>query len=171
MVTDYIAGMSEPSALRVADADRDRVSEELREHMMAGRLTSDEFEERLGLAYAAKTRADLDAVTGDLPISPASVQRALDERRSRLRHRLLAEAGVAAGATLVSVAIWLASGASGSFWPIWVIIFTLLPFVRDGWRLSGPAPETKAIEASLAARQARRLARERRHAGRRDLTR
>jgi hypothetical protein len=168
---NYIAGMSESSSLRVADADRERVSEELREHMLAGRLSSEEFEERLGRVYAAKTRADLDAVKGDLPMSPAGVQRALDARRSRLRHRLAQEAGGSASVSLVCVAIWLASGASGSFWPIWVIIFTLLPLVRDGWRLFGPAPDVEAVEARLAARRARRLAHDRRHSGRRDLTR
>jgi Domain of unknown function (DUF1707) len=55
---------------RIADADRERVIEELREHMLAGRLTSTEFEERLGSAHAARTRADLDAVRIDLPMSP-----------------------------------------------------------------------------------------------------
>ncbi len=163
--------MSDPSSLRVADADRERVSEELREHLLAGRLTPEEFEERLDVAYKARTRADLDALRADLPMSPESVRRAQDERRSRLRRRLLQEAGGSAGASLACVAIWLASGASGSFWPIWVIIFTLLPLVRDGWRLFGPAPDEEAVEARMAAGRARRLARERRHSGRRDLLR
>ena len=64
------------------------------------------------------------------------------------------------------VAIWLADGASGSFWPIWVISFTLLPIVRDGFSLLGPAPDEDAVEARLAAGRARRLARERRHSSR-----
>jgi Domain of unknown function (DUF1707) len=55
---------------RVADADRERVIEELREHMLAGRLDTDEFEERLGSAQTARTRADLDAARTDLPVSP-----------------------------------------------------------------------------------------------------
>jgi hypothetical protein len=66
---------------RVADADRERVIEELREHMLAGRLTAEEFEERIGSAHAARTRADLDAVSIDLPMSPA-VQKALSERKA-----------------------------------------------------------------------------------------
>jgi hypothetical protein len=163
--------MSDPSSLRVADADRERVSEELREHMLAGRLTSEEFEERLGRAYGARTRADLAAVSADLPMSPASVKRTVQERRSRVRRRLLQEAGASAGVSLVCVAVWLASGASGSFWPIWVIIFALLPIVRDGWELLGPAPDHEQLEARIASRQARRLTRERRHPSRRDLPR
>ena len=61
--------MSDSSSLRVADADRERVIEELREHMLAGRLTSEEFEQRLDLAYKATTRGDLDALKLDLPLS------------------------------------------------------------------------------------------------------
>ena len=54
---------------RIADADRERVIDELREHMLAGRLTPDEFEQRLGSAHAARTRADLDVARTDLPAS------------------------------------------------------------------------------------------------------
>jgi len=163
--------MSDLSAQRVADADRERVSDELREHLMAGRITQEEFEERLGLAYKAKTRGDLDALTGDLPLSPASVQRALSERRNHLRRRLLQEAGGAAGASLLCVAIWVASGASGNFWPIWVILFALLPLMRDAWRLFGPAPDEEAVEANIAARRARRGGPGGHHARRRGLPR
>jgi Domain of unknown function (DUF1707) len=56
---------------RIADADREHAIEELREHMLAGRLTAEEFEERLGSAHAARTRADLDTARIDLPTSPA----------------------------------------------------------------------------------------------------
>jgi Domain of unknown function (DUF1707) len=163
--------MSEPSSLRASDAEREHLCDELREHMMAGRLSQEEFEERLGLAYAARTRADLDALRADLPMSPARVARAVSERRSHLRRRVLQEAGGSASVSLLCVGIWLAAGASGSFWPVWVILFTLLPLVRDGWRLFGPAPDDEALEASLAARRARRLARERRHQGHRGLPR
>ena len=164
--------MSDPSSLRVADADREAATDELREHMLAGRLTQDEFEERLAAAYAASTRADLDALRVDLPMSPAAHRRALAERKRQLHRRLMQEAGGAASVSLVCVAIWLAAGASGSFWPIWVIVFTLLPLVRDGWRLIGPAPDVDAVEARLEARANRQLARARhRHGGHRRLPR
>jgi hypothetical protein len=161
--------MSDPSSLRVADADRERLIDELREHMLAGRLTSDEFEGRLGSAYQATTRADLDALRVDLPMSPAAIKRSLQERRAHLRRRLFQEAGGGLTISAVCVAIWLAAGASGSFWPIWVIVFTLLPVVRNGWRLLGPAPDDQAVEAQLEARRTRRLAREHRHSSRRSL--
>lgn len=53
----------------VADADRDSAVEELRGHLLAGRLTDLEFEERVGAAHHARTRADLDTVTTNLPRS------------------------------------------------------------------------------------------------------
>ncbi len=52
---------------RVADADRDRTVTQLREHVVEGRLTLDEFSERMGAALEAKTRGELDAVMADLP--------------------------------------------------------------------------------------------------------
>ena len=161
--------MSDPSSLRVADADREALIAELREHMLAGRLTSGEFEDRLGSAYGAKTRADLDALRADLPMSPALLERSLAERRAHLRRRLLQEAGGSLSASLVCVAIWLAAGANGSFWPIWAILFTLLPVVRNGWRLLGPAPDEQAVEEHLKTSRARRLEREHRHPRRRSL--
>jgi class 3 adenylate cyclase len=64
---------SSPGALseRVADADRDRTVTILREHVVAGRLTLDEFSERMGAALEAKNRGELEAVMADLPESPA----------------------------------------------------------------------------------------------------
>jgi class 3 adenylate cyclase len=59
----------DPGALaeRVADADRDRTVTQLRESVVEGSLTLDEFSERVGSALQATTRADLLAVTADLP--------------------------------------------------------------------------------------------------------
>src|SRR5262249_56649984 len=53
--------------IRASDADRDRTAALLREHLAAGRLTSEEFNERLDKAYAAKTMGDLDKLLEDLP--------------------------------------------------------------------------------------------------------
>jgi hypothetical protein len=53
--------------VRVGDVERDAVATQLREHYADGRLTLDELNERLDQAFAARTRADLNAVTRDLP--------------------------------------------------------------------------------------------------------
>ena len=53
--------------IRASDADRDRTAALLREHLAAGRLTAEEFSERLDAAYAAKTLGELDELLADLP--------------------------------------------------------------------------------------------------------
>ena len=154
--------MSDPSQLRVSDADRERLIEELHEHTVAGRLTAEELEERIGGVYQATTYADLEALHADLPVSASSVQLELSKRKSRLRRRLLQEAGGSLSLSAICVGLWFAAGADGSFWPGWVIAATMLPFVRDGWRLLGPASDVEAVEARLQAHRNRSLARRRR---------
>ena len=62
------ATRDQPSGrLRVSDADRDRAIAELSEHYQAGRLTTEELEERTGRALQARTAADLAALFTDLP--------------------------------------------------------------------------------------------------------
>jgi Domain of unknown function (DUF1707) len=158
--------VTDRSSLRVADADREQLAAELREHMVAGRLTQEELEERLERAYKASTRAELDAVRDDLPMSPATLDAEIARRRARLRRHVAQEAGAALGLSGVCVAIWAASGASGGFWPIWVFIAVLIPLTRDVWRLVGPAPDHDALEARMLARRARHAARERRRSHR-----
>jgi Domain of unknown function (DUF1707) len=58
------------SEIRASDAERERVVAFLRDQAVAGRLTSDELEERVGLAYGAVMRAELDRLVADLPHPP-----------------------------------------------------------------------------------------------------
>jgi hypothetical protein len=58
--------------LRAADSDRTAVAEQLGRHLSDGRLTLDEYEERLARAYAARTYGDLDELTADLPRAAAT---------------------------------------------------------------------------------------------------
>jgi class 3 adenylate cyclase len=59
--------------VRISDADRNQAVELLRRHTADGRLTLDEFSERVGLAFGARTRADLQHVMADLPAVQAPV--------------------------------------------------------------------------------------------------
>jgi uncharacterized protein DUF1707 len=56
----------EPS-LRIGDRERDAVAAELQEHYAHGRLTLEEFNQRIDAVFAAKTQADLNRITRDLP--------------------------------------------------------------------------------------------------------
>ena len=53
--------------MRASDADRERTSSLLREHHAQGRLTAEEFNDRLDRAFEAKTLGELDALLADLP--------------------------------------------------------------------------------------------------------
>jgi hypothetical protein len=57
----------DPLHLRASDADRERIAETLREAAGDGRLTMDELDERLDAVFAAKTYAELEPITHDLP--------------------------------------------------------------------------------------------------------
>jgi hypothetical protein len=52
---------------RASDADRHAVAEQLARHTGAGRLTLDEFDQRVRAAWAAQTHADLHRLLLDLP--------------------------------------------------------------------------------------------------------
>ena len=61
----------DPRHLRASDADRERVANVLREAAGDGRLTMAELDERLDAVYAAKTYAELEPITHDLPATGA----------------------------------------------------------------------------------------------------
>ena len=61
--------MAAGNEMRVSDAEREAAAAELQEHFASGRLNQDELDERLAAAFAAKTRADLNALFTDLPSS------------------------------------------------------------------------------------------------------
>jgi DUF1707 SHOCT-like domain len=56
--------------LRAGHADREQVIEALKNAFMQGRLTGEELGARTGQVLAARTYAELDAVTADIPGAP-----------------------------------------------------------------------------------------------------
>ena len=76
--------MSETPELRASDADRERTVVALRDHAGEGRLSLEEFSERMEQAYRARTLSELDSLTRDLP---ATAGGALDRPRPRPRRR------------------------------------------------------------------------------------
>jgi hypothetical protein len=55
------------SRLRASDADREHVIVMLKAAFVHGRVTKDEFDARVGQAFASRTYAELAAVTADIP--------------------------------------------------------------------------------------------------------
>src|SRR5271166_3470280 len=54
-------------AMRAASTDRERAVDVLKAGFAEGRLTQDEYNDRMGRAYAARTYGELMALTADLP--------------------------------------------------------------------------------------------------------
>jgi len=122
--------MATDPAIRASDTDREHLAGLLGEHLIAGRLTLDEFQERSEAAYAAVALADLAPLISDLPAhsdppppaphSSANTQAVAPIRRAfggRWASWLLT--GVIC--SVIWIATCLIAGSMQDFWPIWVI--------------------------------------------------
>ncbi|MEI4271683.1 DUF1707 domain-containing protein [Klenkia sp. LSe6-5] len=108
--------------LRAADTDRTAVAEVLGRALHEGRLTVEEYDERLAAAYAARTHADLAVLTADLPAPPAegSGEDCGGCDGEKLRHEWRNYLMTA----LLVWTIYVASSLAGGFhypWPVWVV--------------------------------------------------
>jgi hypothetical protein len=56
--------------MRASTADRERAVDVLKDAFAEGRLTQEEFEQRAGQAFSARTYAELATLTADLPAGP-----------------------------------------------------------------------------------------------------
>jgi Flp pilus assembly protein TadB len=139
--------MSSDPRTRAGDEDRDRTATALGGHYAAGRLTLEEFQQRLDRAYAAKTLGQLDELMKDLPgsdLSPLQGQRGgrppLPQRRepgpvqasggrSAVRQFWLAVA-------ITAIVIWLIGGAAGGPWLLWLAVPLAFIMLR-WWSLGG----------------------------------
>ncbi|RCV55594.1 hypothetical protein DEF23_00870 [Marinitenerispora sediminis] len=120
---------------RASDADRDRVARRLQEHFAQGRLDSDDFNERLTRVYRARTGAELERITEDLPerdladLRPAPRRpagRSPGRRRGVLREPIVQIPWLIwGGVNTLCFTIWLitvVTGAHGGYpWWIWVM--------------------------------------------------
>jgi len=122
--------------IRVSDAERQAVVAALSKNATEGRLTLEEFEERTGAAYAAKTYADLEPLLRDLPEGHRSNQVPLAPRRAGPGHAGGARGQCRRGprwslyprVIVLCWAIWalmtLTSSRHGyeGFWPLWLML-------------------------------------------------
>jgi Domain of unknown function (DUF1707) len=121
--------MANSPEMRASDADRDRVAAILREHTAQGRITMEEFHERLEQLYESRTYGELAKLTADLPDvdlrhRPARPAQ-LPARSGGLHPGMRAAWGAWAMASGINWVIWLIiTIASGDFvypWPLWVM--------------------------------------------------
>jgi Domain of unknown function (DUF1707) len=110
--------------LRVSQAERDEVVKVLAGHFADGRLTVEEYEERVEAALAARTGRDLEPLLEDLPApdrptAPARIRR---RREPRSLGGPLVPARLLAVAAVVVLAIATGPWALWLLWP--ALVFT-----------------------------------------------
>jgi hypothetical protein len=109
-----------PTPILASDAERERSIAVLRGAVCDGRLTLEEFSERVGLAHAARTDQELVSLTRDLPGNPAASAPP-------------AEAHLAFGSHLVRRGPWSLPHRSS-----WRSIFGTIDLDLSQARLAGP---------------------------------
>jgi DUF1707 SHOCT-like domain len=124
--------------VRASDAEREEVVGRLREGAGDGRLDPEELERRVELAYRAESRGELERLAADLPLPPDPEPPAPSPWKSEaMRRRAAAFVTVNA----VCIAVWLASGAGGGFWPVWVLLVSGIGFFGTAVRAAFGVPD------------------------------
>jgi hypothetical protein len=106
--------------LRVSDAERNEVADLLARHYGDGRLTQDEFNERVDRAMNAKTQSDLSGLFDDLPVLDGGAAQA---PKPRARHGSRPLLFLALIVTLLVVA---GHGVWWFFMPHWLSVLLLI---------------------------------------------
>ncbi|HUK70813.1 MAG TPA: DUF1707 domain-containing protein [Streptosporangiaceae bacterium] len=155
--------MDDRQKMRASDGDREEVVERLRAALEDGRLKTDEYLNRMGLAYEAVTYGDLAPLYSDLPESGSMAKREATAPAA-MPQPVIAPSGVFTGlpaalrvlwtiwltAVSINVVVWvLVSGTTGHLiypWPIWVAgpsgaaLFAVSAGVTEIRRNRRPAP-------------------------------
>ncbi len=120
--------------MRASDSDREKIAARLRDAHAEGRLSINEFQDRLDALYAAQTYGELEPLVRDIPVArthktPAIVQRPaaaapLPGKRSGGQKAMGVLWTIWACAVSVNLVIWVLVSVSNHnaeyFWPAWV---------------------------------------------------
>jgi Flp pilus assembly protein TadB len=110
--------VSRRAQLRASDADRERIADRLREAAAEGRLLTHELEQRLAVAFSARTYGELDALVFDLPTGRL-------ERRQRssvtpwVKPALALAIAIPMAVAMIAVALFVLTGVIAT-WMLWV---------------------------------------------------
>jgi len=104
---------------RASDGDREQVISALKTAFVQGRLTRDEFDTRVGRALASRTRAELAAITADIPVGAAGVPvgaAGVEPARRPNPPMLGVKSGVCVtvSAAMLAAVLWAAAWSAGS---------------------------------------------------------
>ncbi|MGW5365054.1 DUF1707 SHOCT-like domain-containing protein [Actinopolymorpha pittospori] len=120
--------------MRASDGDREKIASRLRDAHAEGRLSIQEFQDRLDALYSAQTYGELEPLVRDIPVmrnkTPAIVRSDPAPRpvpaakRSGGDKAMLVLWTIWACLVSVNLVIWVLASITNSellyFWPIWV---------------------------------------------------
>lgn len=124
---------------RIGTAERDHVRDLLERHAAEGRLSLDEFGERIDEVLRARTAPDLDHALRELPPVPAALRPA----RAARGHQAGTAAALAGRAAPVALPLAVGLLVVGvllvvdALWPLWVLLL-VTRFAVLGSRRGGP---------------------------------
>lgn len=120
-----------PDDLRVSDAERNQIQDQLKRAHAAGQLDLNEFDDRVRSVWGARTRGELSLVTADLPALP-------EPPRPGARRPVFSDTGggmamrvltiIWASISAVNLAVWaMISVTTGHFLPPWWAFVAIPP--------------------------------------------
>jgi hypothetical protein len=124
--------------MRASDADREIVRAVLADAFADGRLTREEYDDRLDTLYGSRTLGELSSLVTDLvpldgpPTAPAPLLRADLRTRGARKWRKDVEESFAAFLipSIICTVIWIAITGGGFFWPVFPMLFLGLNLVK-----------------------------------------
>jgi hypothetical protein len=126
------------ASMRASDADREIVRTLLADSFADGRLTREEYDDRLNTLYGSRTLGEVSSLVTDLvpldgsPTAPAPLRRADMRTRGARKWRKDVEESFAAFLvpSLICTVIWIAVTSGGFFWPVFPMLFLGINLVK-----------------------------------------
>jgi hypothetical protein len=126
------------ASIRASDADREIVRAMLADAYADGRITREEYDDRLNILYGSRTLGEIPSLVTDLvppdgpPTAPTPLPHAdLRTRGARKWRRDVEESFVAfLVPSIVCTVIWIAVTSGGFFWPVFPMLFLGLNLVK-----------------------------------------
>jgi hypothetical protein len=156
---DEIAAVSaDRRLLRASHADREQVIDTLKAAFVQGRLTKDEFDARVGQAFASRTCAELAAVTDDIPAGPIGAQSPPNPARAQARPpenpRIKTSVCAISAATVLLAGAWMGAWFAHVDNPTIIVLLMSLTFVFFGaWLVTGSVALLEARQQKRSGRQ------------------
>jgi Domain of unknown function (DUF1707) len=126
------------ASMRASDADREIVRALLADAYADGRLTREEYDDRLNTLYGSRTLGEMPSLVADLvpadgpSLAPAPPQRTDLRTRGARKWRKDVEESIVAFLvpTVVCTVIWIAVTGRGFFWPVFPMLVLGLNLIK-----------------------------------------